>query len=462
MEKYLLSPKVVEILRSKPTESNPSSGGPYQEPSIQKGYGNHSRTLSHPNTLRTSTGSSIESSIMSRRCSEDPEMFSTRFSSSSSIDGGAQIDANLFTYSTPTNNQLVSHTHSVPSHYDVPRSSNERAQLLSNNYMVPRIARMSDPLYNYDYLPPPRPANDQHPHYDYLPRRDSQPRTDLPLPPRTDIPRPKSDVPLTSRQDIIDSNNIYDVPPHPRPLLTSISPAHSSSKRESIDSVDCPIEQDSNILQGNVPPPPIIFRRESKGNEEEMIPNKLYEMVWSNQQFQFDNSEREDLEETLTINNNNDDEGDTLQCDEGAINQCDEGTTHQCDGSTTHQYVNLCVVEEEEVPPPIDRSLKPGAPPKIDRTKKPIKAAINDVNVAVVTNNEEVFSPREIPRLTSHSVHYTQVSFDRKKPVPTPRANNTPTASPQRRVNYCHIDIDATNNITLNELQFNDSFDQED
>ena len=462
MEQYLLSPKMVELLRLKPDESSvPSPGISYQESLLlQKSYANHSRTLSHPNALlRTSTGSSIDSSIMSRRSSEDPEYFSTRFSSSS-IDGHS--DTNSFTYDTPTNNQFAghsSHSINVPSHYDVPRSllGSDRAKLLSNNYMVPRMARMSDPLHsnNYDYLPPPRLANDFHPHYDYLPKRDIPlpPISDIPLPPRSDVPRPKSDVPLTSKSDIPDTivtKNIYDVPPHPRPLLplndgaslctVQGSPSHSSqtvsgnnSRRQSLDSVDCPTPQDSNILsqQGNVPPPPIIFRKESK--EEEMIPNKLYEMVWSNEEFSFTDNSRDELEETLTV------------------------TNVDSDG---HQYVNLCVKEDEEVPPPVDRSLKPGGPPKIDRSNKPKGVVDSDSitlseslseSLSVDSNNEEAFSSREIPRLTSHSIHYTQVTFDRKKPVPTPRSNRTPSSSPQRRVNYCHIDIDATNNNSLND-----------
>ena len=428
MERYLLSPEVVELLRCKPKD--PVSGMPLQEALIEKGLagGIHTRTFSYPNSLRTSTGSSVDSPVISQRSSQDQEYFSARFSASST--DGYSDSSSSFTYDTPTNNQLAdAHTHPVvPSHYDVPRSLSDRAQVLSNNYMVPRLARMSDPLFHYDYLPPPRPATHSeviHPQYDYLPKRDP-PITDVPLPPRT------ADVPIPPE---VASVGVYDVPPQPRPLVPQPSMINGTSdeaaavvRRDSVDSPDCPRPQ-----QGELPPPQIIFRRDSKGNE--MIPNKMYEMVWAGEEDfvlvapDDDEDDREELEDTLTVNK----------------------------PTKNRQYVNLCVLEEEEEgPPPIDRSLKPRAAPKIDRSNKPRSQTTSEDDRDFVSiepavfkqaslDTEEMFSPREIPRLTSHSVHYAQVSFDRKKPVPTPRSNRTPTSSPQRRVNYCHIDIDATN-----------------
>ena len=464
VEKYLLSPEVVELLRCKPNDSFLPPGTPFQDALVQKGLASHSRTLSYPNSSRTSTGSSIDSPITSQRSSQDPEYFSTRFSTSSAEN---HSDSVSFNYDIPNSNQPAGN--SVPSHYDIPRSSlamvstsgSNRAQMLSNNYMVPRLARTSDPLCNYDYLPPPRPATAEG-HYDYPPKRETS-WVDVPLPPRSDMPLP----PRLSDVGVPHSTSIYDIPPHPRPLQASVvntTPPISStvdmmecsflppvcSRRESIESTDCPTP-----LQGDLPPPPIIFRKDSKGGEEDMIPNRMYEMVWANEeQFAFvpdsssavppvEDERQMELEETLTLQDSQ--------------------------PQKNRQYVNFCVMDEEEIPPPVDRSLKPGAPPKIDRNSKPKGPPLpvvagDDVQTTLekvvppqeippnqcTTSNEEIFSPREIPRLTSHSVHYTQVSFDRKKPVPTPRSSSqhrtTPTSSPQRRVNYCHIDVNATNN----------------
>ncbi len=363
MQKYLLSPEVVDLLRNIPPENNTVPAGlPLQEALVQKGLTSHthSHTFSYPNSARTSTASSIESfGLSSQHSSQD---LSIRYS-------GEGVD--------------------YTSHYDVPPRSN-RAQLLSNNYMVPRLAR--DPLHNYDILPPTRPTipDGGHTHYDYLPKRD------IPLPPRC------GDVGGAS---------IYDVPPPPRPLIDTHIPTIDTptldiltidtptSRSHSIDSTDCP---------PLLPPPQVIFRRDSKNSDSEMIPNKMYDMVWAGQdEFSLLPSPPHELEETLT-------------------------------DKSHRPYVNLCV---DEIPPPVNRTLKPSmAPPTIDRTSKPTDRR---------TSMEDTFHPRELPRLTSHSVHYTQVSFDRKKPVPTPRTTNrTPTASPQR-VNYCHIDITATNAPTL-------------
>ena len=368
MQKYLLSPEVVDLLRNKPPETVPA-GLPLQEALVQKGLAGH--TFSYPNSTRNSTASSVES--LGQHSCQDP------FSS----------DRDSVDYST---------------HYDVPPRSSNRAQLLSNNYMVPRLARASDPLLNYDILPPTRPAipDGGHTHYDYLPKRD------IPLPPRCDD---------------VGGASIYDVPPPPRPLIHTPSmdmPAMDTpsidtptidtptSRSHSIDSTDCP---------PLLPPPQIIFRRDSKHNDNEMIPNKMYDMVWAGQdEFSLLPSPPHELEETLT--------------------------------DTSHRpYVNLCV---SDMPPPVNRALKPGvAPPTIDRNSKPSDRR---------TSIEDTFYQRELPRLTSHSVHYTQVAFDRKKPVPTPRTNRTPSASPQR-VNYCYIDINATNGPTLTEMSPKDSID---
>lgn len=528
IERYLLSPEVVELLRCKPKDPVPA-GIPFQDAMVQKGLaGNHSRTFSHPHSSRTSTGSSIsESPITSQRSSQD---FSSRFSTTSSIDGHSDSN-NSFTYDTPTNNQPLPFSNSVhvPSHYDVPRhslsnamSSSGGAQLLSNNYMVPRQARMSDPLIRYD--PHHSVTRPKEGHYDYPPWRENPlplrsdmplpPRSDLPLPPRSEVPLPPRNIPHPGQS----SSSIYDVPPHPRPIIyqhsngiqslsqemlptplqavTETSPRRKSgtgaeirrqsggsgcsSRRQSIDTIDCPILQQENLPP---PPPSIIFRRDSKGMADEMIPNKMYEMVWAagNKNLEIaggdlptdrelDEDLAEDLEETIKIDSSNDIE------EIGAI------------PVVKNRYVNLSMMEEEdEVPPPVDRSLKPYGAPMIDLPNKPMNVDEYDGDTTTTDDDdesslsqslpsstfrnlsqekpsivgggsEEIFVPKEIPRLTSHSVHYTQVSFDQrsKKPIPTPRSNCTPNASPQRRVNYSDININTLSS-SLNALNMSSS-----
>ena len=432
--------------------------------------------------------------------------------------------------------------------------SSSRAQMLSNNYMVPRsLTRSSDPCVNYDRLPPPRPVSDGvkqaydtydypprrgdalfHPRasvpfpvsttYDYLPKRDvplplrsdvslthdHAPHGSIPLPPRSGVPilcnsndddavqveillPPRSDVPLS-----LQTNNIYDVPPHPRPLFPSSGDIHSapplpgstgendastpvveqdppfpppppptdegssSSSQQSTDSTDCP-PANYSPPQGNVPPPSILFRRESKGSEDEMIPNRMYDMVLPNGGFPpRQNDERQELEETLTH--------------EVPKQTMEEAVSSAPSSPKAQRYVNLCTMEEEEVPPPIDRSLKP-CPPLIDRSSKPrqnqdenstsleLSKSFSESPLRLSIDGsvpEDVFSPKEVPRLTSHSVHYTQVTFDRKKPVPTPRLGRVQASSPQhKRVNYSDIDIDALSDLSLSNGSYHKSCEED-
>lgn len=135
-----------------------------------------------------------------------------------------------------------------------------------------------------------------------------------------------------------------------------------------------------------------------------------------------------------------------------------------------HEYINVQQLAEGGVaPPPIDRSTKPVGP-AVDRSLKPDRRTSEPMSVTGydIADGEtspledslspsdfsvrpdgaqisEEFVPTDLPRLTSRSVRYTQVAFEKsKKPVPKPRSNAAKTSPPKLRVNYTDIDISAT------------------
>ena len=120
--------------------------------------------------------------------------------------------------------------------------------------------------------------------------------------------------------------------------------------------------------------------------------------------------------------------------------------------SLYHDYVN--VSEFLDMPPPIDRSTKPPveAPPIIDRATKPgRKASESQLDFPDgatpdqdPVEKEDPFTSVDVPRLTSRSIKYIQINFDKnRKPIPVPRAK----VSAQPRTNYCDVDMVATSTM---------------
>ena len=494
-------------MRHKPPKEV-ASGTPFTEALAQKGYTGSNKTMS---TLRTSTGSSIDSPILSQRLSHDQETLTGYLPHLMDTQGLCESP-----YDVPKNNSpaFLETCVDIPGHYDVPRSwilktegicplsnstsSTQRAQLLANNYMIPRLARGSltlkqnydqpiarrhsdasnihrcdhppppRPVDVYDHPPPPRPVDIyDHPPpprpvdiYDHPPPPRPVDVYDHPPPPRpVDIydrpppPRPVDHPPPPRPVDVYDRLppprpvDIYDHPPPPRPVDILQPLDTSNTSLQSMDTIDCH---------------PLPCPLHPSGDE--MIPNKMYDMIWKSVDgFKvIDHCEQNQIiDQTL---NTGDSSNHTSQDDQVFKFPLHDST------DSGREYVNLEVLQEN-IPPVIDRSTKPSAPPKVDRSIKPtrcinddsihqIPESPNDVHSHNGSISDEPFSPQEAPRLTSHSLHYTQVTFDKRRPVPTPRTNTTPTKiSPQKRVNYSDIDLLATES-RLQKIEINDKKDE--
>ena len=501
-------------------------------------------------TLRTSTGSSIDSPILSQRSSHDQETLTGYSPHLMDTQGLCENP-----YDVPKNNSpaFLETCVDIPGHYDVPRSwilktegicpllnptsSTQRAQLLANHYMVPRLARGSLTLRQnydqpiarrhsdvsdthrcdhpphprpedlYDHPPPPRPVDIyDHPPpprpvdvYDHPPPPRPEDVYDHPPPPRPvdvyDHPPPPRPVDVYDHPPPPRPVDVYDHPPPPRPVDVYDHPPpprpvdvydHPPLPRP-VDVYDrLPPPRPVDIYDRPPPPRPVdILQPLDTSNtslqsmntsdchplpcplhpsDEEMIPNKMYDMIWKSiDGFKvLDHCEQNQvIDQTLYT-------GDSSN----HISQDDQVFKFPPHDSTDsgREYVNLEVLQEN-IPPVIDRSTKPSAPPKVDRSVKPtrctnddsihqISESPNDVHSHNGSVSDEPFSPQEAPRLTSHSLHYTQVTFDRRRPVPTPRTNTTPTKiSPQKRVNYSDIDLLATE-CRLQKIEIDDKKDE--
>lgn len=283
----------------------------------------------------------------------------------------------------------------------------DHAQTLSNGYMVPRLLLQQQTIAaysNYDY-PPQRiwatPTNSITPSEEVdLPQQQLQTNSsysnyDYP-PQRNNWDTPTNGVmPLEEAR----SESIYDVPPPPVPLTNY---DHLPLKK--------PAPTDEPPLSPPLPPRP-----------------------------------------------QDEDDGGTLPLPPRSSSPKDQT-------DSAHGYVNLRLLgndddASEEAPPPIDRTTKP-RPPKINGSKKHRPGHKKDilVDVAMETSEkhlsttsmdtvDEPFTPKDIPRVTSQSIQYCQVTFLRK-PVPTPRTKiggASPPAPPRsKRVNYVDVDLCAT------------------
>ena len=143
------------------------------------------------------------------------------------------------------------------------------------------------------------------------------------------------------------------------------------------------------------------------------------------------------------------------------------GTTSSS-GGPPHRYINVRQLAEGDAAPPVDRSTKPSGP-AVDRSLKPDRVGSEvsfsgyDIPDGETSPSEdscspsdfsirsdvalvnEAFAPTDIPCLTSRSVQYIQVEFEKsRKPIPKPRSNPIKSPHAKPRVNYTDIDITAT------------------
>ena len=366
-----------------------------------KGYGS-SKTMSSVRRSTESTGTP------SRLSGDQKDVISAGYYVPRPPDGPGYLESIGFqVYDVPTNNSpavsLASCPTGVPDWYDIPRSltvannptctlHSERAQTLSNGYMVPRLLTKTSvaPIPNYDYPPPPRVA-------------------EWATPPSNmyDVPPPPKPVESSSI-----SYQTYDVPPPPRPLDSSTPPRSLDTVTSSSSSSP---NQDFPLPQRSTTPP---------------------------------NQRRSVL----------------LQNEGGVIVKRDSVD------APFHEYVNIRIVEN--MPPPIDRTTKP-CPPKIDRSTKPGRNSegpsdspdgsppdLDSKHDSIISEEtEELFSPRDIPRLTSRSVHYCQIEFEKihRKPVPTPRTKLPSSSPPTANTNVNYIDVDITALTALSMSREEDS-----
>ena len=329
-------------------------------------------------------------------------------SSISSITSYRQEDS-YQTYDVPTNNTLAPPTGNIPTGslltscegwYDVPRSLSE-----SSAYLSDRAHFLSN-----GYMVPRLLMQENHGAaalYDVPPTRATPMRSDHNI---YDVPPPQRDRGISPQTD-----SVYDVPPPPVPCYQYQDYDHLPFRKPSGNAtpsnahiLPCPPQEEPNVPlppqeEPNVPLPP-----RSSPEQNDYV-------------------------------------------------------------DSSHGYVNLKLLAEEDmkldddVPPPIDRTTKPG-PPRIDRTTKPGRKASADSTDRLIMNNgtskhlstastdtsasssDEPFSPKDLPCITNQSIQYCQVTFLRK-PVPTPRTKLMGVASapipPNRTVNYVDVDLSA-------------------
>ena len=386
--KVLSSQVTSDILQPVKPRVEVPPGTSFTQALAAKGYGS-SKTMSSVRRSTDSTGTP------SRLSGDQKDIISAGYYVPRPPEGPGYLESIGFqVYDVPTNNSpavsLASCPTGVPDWYDIPRSltvansstsalHSDRAQTLSNGYMVPRLLTKTSvaPVPNYDYPPPPRVAEWATPPSNIY---------DVPPPPK----------PVESGTT---SYQTYDVPPPPRPLDSSTPPR----------SLDTVTSSSSSSPNQDIPLPP-----------RSTTPPSQHRSV-------------------------------LLQGGGGVI------ARHDSVDAPFHEYVNIRIVEN--MPPPIDRTTKP-CPPKIDRSTKPGRSSEgpsdspdgsppdseNKHDSIVSEDTEELFSPRDIPRLTSRSVHYCQIEFEKihRKPVPTPRTKLPSSSPPTTNINVNYIDVDIT------------------